>query len=82
MQFSNENHLLRTGIDVTVFRLWSKYSRSISVQIYKTRKFLNGIDAFFPILQDVQTRQETMTPENAAENLSATAEQVFRLINI
>ncbi|MDE7417349.1 MAG: glycerate kinase [Lachnospiraceae bacterium] len=40
-----------------------------------------GIDAFFPILRDVQTLSEAMTPENAEKNLSATVEQVFRLIN-
>lgn len=42
----------------------------------------HGIDAFFPILQNIQTRQEAMMPDHAAKNLSATAEQVFRLINI
>lgn len=42
----------------------------------------HGIDAFFPVLQDIQTRQEAMLPENAAKNLSATAEQVFRLIRL
>jgi len=41
-----------------------------------------GIDAFFPVLQDIQTRQEAMLPENATKNLSATAEQVFRLIRL
>lgn len=42
----------------------------------------HGIDAFFPILQNIQTRQEAMMPDHAAKNLSAAAEQVFRLINI
>ena len=42
---------------------------------------LYGIDAFFPILRDVQTLSEAMKPENARKNLSDTAEQVFRLIN-
>lgn len=41
----------------------------------------HGIDAYFPILQNIQTRQEAMIPENAAKNLSATAEQVFRLLS-
>ena len=41
-----------------------------------------GIDAYFPILRKVQTLQEAMDSENAKENLAATVEQVFRLINI
>ncbi len=40
----------------------------------------HGIDAFFPILRRVVTYQEAMDPENAKENMIATVEQVFRLI--
>lgn len=40
----------------------------------------HGIDAFFPILRGVTTLDEALDPENAAENLTATACQVFRLI--
>ena len=40
----------------------------------------HGIDAFFPILRGVQTLQEAMNPDNARKNMSATVEQVFRLI--
>ncbi len=39
-----------------------------------------GIDAFFPILQSVETLEDAMDKERAARNLSDTAEQVFRLI--
>lgn len=39
-----------------------------------------GIDAFFPILRSVTTLDEAMEAERASENLSATVEQVFRLI--
>ena len=42
----------------------------------------HGIDVFFPILRKVQTLQEAMDPLNAKENMIATVEQVFRLINI
>ena len=42
---------------------------------------MHGIDAFFPILRDIQTLEEAIKPENAQKNLSATVEQVFRLIN-
>lgn len=40
----------------------------------------NGIDAFFPILQNVVTREESMHTDNARRNMTDTAEQVFRLI--
>ncbi|MCD7955059.1 MAG: glycerate kinase [Lachnospiraceae bacterium] len=39
-----------------------------------------GIDAFFSILRGVCTLEEAMDPQNARENLSRTAEQVFRLL--
>ena len=42
----------------------------------------HGIDAFFPILRTVKSLEEAMNPENARNNLIATVEQVFRLINI
>ena len=41
----------------------------------------HGIDAFFPILRNICTLEEAMDVENAARNLSDTAEQVFRLIS-
>ena len=41
----------------------------------------HGIDAFFPILRRIQTLQEAMEPFVARENMIATAEQVFRLLN-
>lgn len=40
----------------------------------------HGIDAFFPILREVKTLDEVMEPECAKKNLSATVEQVMRLI--
>lgn len=39
-----------------------------------------GIDAFFPILRSVCTLEEAMDPANARANLTATVEQVFRLL--
>ena len=41
-----------------------------------------GIDAFFPIVRVITTLEEAMDPANARENLSLTAEQVFRLISV
>ena len=42
----------------------------------------NGIDAFFPILCSVVSLEEAMNPNTAAQNMSDTAEQVFRLIRL
>lgn len=39
-----------------------------------------GIDAFFPILWNIQTLQEAMDSKNAEKNILFTVEQVFRLI--
>ena len=39
-----------------------------------------GIDAFFPILRNVCTLAEAMDPATAKNNMTATAEQVFRLL--
>jgi len=39
-----------------------------------------GIDAFFPILRTVTTLEEALDLPRAAANLSATAEQAFRLL--
>lgn len=42
----------------------------------------HGIDAFFPIVRKNQTLQEAMDASNARKNMAATAEQVFRLLNL
>ena len=39
-----------------------------------------GIDAYFPILRRVTTLEEAMDEAVAAANLTATAEQAFRLV--
>lgn len=39
-----------------------------------------GIDAFFPIVRGVTTLEDAMKKENAQKNMTATAEQVFRLL--
>ena len=41
-----------------------------------------GIDAFFPVLREVTTLQEALDRHNAAANLAATAEQVFRCFRL
>ena len=41
---------------------------------------LHGIDAFFPILRGITTLDEALERDNAYNNLTATAYQVFRLI--
>ena len=42
----------------------------------------HGIDAIFPILREVVSLEEAMDSKNAAANLSDTAEQVFRVMQI
>ena len=42
----------------------------------------HGIDAFFPILRQVTTLEEALDRNRAAENLAATAEQVFRCFRL
>lgn len=39
-----------------------------------------GIDAFFPILKGIVTKEEAMEKGNAAANMADTAEQVFRFV--
>lgn len=41
-----------------------------------------GIDAYFPILREVETLEEAMKPEKAARNLEDTVYQVFRLLKM
>lgn len=41
-----------------------------------------GIRAFFPILREITTLEEAMEPDQAKKNLTASAEQVFRLLSI
>lgn len=42
----------------------------------------NGIDAYFPILQNIVTQREAMEPDRAKANMTAAANQVFRLIRV
>ena len=39
-----------------------------------------GIDAYFPILRRLVTLEEALDAKNAAANLTATVEQVFRIL--
>ena len=39
-----------------------------------------GIDAYFPILRGITTLEDALNPENAYQNLTDTAYQVFRLL--
>ena len=42
----------------------------------------HGIDAFFPILRTVVSRQDAMDSANASRNMADTVEQVFRVIKL
>ena len=70
---------------VGVARLAKKYNAKVvafagSVTKEATACNKEGIDAFFPILRGVCTLAEAMDPVNARNNLTATVEQVFRLL--
>lgn len=41
-----------------------------------------GIDAFFPIIRSVVTREEAMDKKNSAANLAAATEQAFRCLRL
>lgn len=70
---------------VGVARLAKKYNAKViafagSVTKEATACNNEGIDAFFPILRSVCTLAEAMDPVAARNNMTATAEQVFRLL--
>lgn len=70
---------------VGVARLAKKYHTQVIAfagSVTKEASACNkeGIDAFFPILRSVCTLAEAMDPVNAKANITATTEQVFRLL--
>ena len=70
---------------VGVARLAKKYNAKViafagSVTKDATACNKEGIDAFFPILRGVCTLAEAMDPVAARNNMTATVEQVFRLL--
>ena len=70
---------------VGVARLAKKYNAKViafagSVTKDATACNKEGIDAFFPILRSVCTLAEAMDPVAARNNMTATVEQVFRLL--
>lgn len=74
-------------VPVGVAKLAKKYRKPVIAFagcVTEDAKNLNnyGIDAFFPILKGVCSLDEAMNTQNACANLSDTAEQVFRILNI
>lgn len=72
---------------IGVARLAKKYDKKVIAFagcVTEDAEVLNGcgIDAFFPILRGVVTLDEALNESNAYKNLSDTAYQVFRLINL
>ena len=70
---------------VGVARLAKKYNAKVIAfagRVTKEATACNkeGIDAFFPILRSVCTLAEAMDPVAARNNMTATVEQVFRLL--
>ncbi len=70
---------------IGVAKLAKKYGKTViafagGVTEDATECNKNGIDAFFSIVRGITTLEEAMDKANAQSNLSATAEQVMRLI--
>ncbi len=70
---------------IGVARLAKKYNKKViafagAVKTDAEECNKNGIDAFFPIVRGITTLEEAMNPQNAKDNLTATAKQVMRLI--
>ena len=70
---------------IGVAKLAKKYGKTViafagGVTEDATECNKNGIDAFFPIVRGIATLEEAMDKTNAQNNLSATAEQVMRLM--
>ena len=70
---------------IGVAKIAKKYNKKViafSGSVTKDAGVCNehGIDAFFPILRRIVTLEEAMESENAVQNLTDTAEQVFRLL--
>ena len=70
---------------IGVAKLAKKYGKKVIAfagAVSKEARMCNeyGIDAYFPILREVTTLGEAIDTETAANNLSDTAEQVFRLL--
>lgn len=80
-----DGQTIRGKAPVGVAKLAKKYNKKViafagSVSQDAVLCNENGIDAFFPILREVKSLEEVMKPENAEQNLTATAEQVMRLL--
>lgn len=72
---------------VGVAKLAKKYGKPVIAfagSVTKEAVLCNkeGIDAFFPILREITTLEDAMKKENAKRNITDTAEQVFRLIQM
>lgn len=70
---------------IGVARLAKKYNKPVFAfcgVIGKDAQKVNekGIDAFFPILDDIQSLEDAMKEQRAKENLTRTVTQVFRAI--
>ena len=70
---------------IGVARLAKKYNKKVIAFAGAVKRDAeecnkNGIDAFFPIVRGITTLEEAMNPQNAKDNLTATAKQVMRLI--
>ena len=82
-----DGQTVRGKAPIGVARLAQKYEKPVlafsgSVTEDASACNQNGITAFFPILRQVTTLEEAMTPEIARKNMCDTVEQVFRLLKM
>ena len=73
------NPLFRVDLLILLFLfLEHAFAGSVTKEAAACNK--EGIDAFFPILRNICTLAEAMDSATAKANMTATAEQVFRLL--
>ena len=82
-----DGQTVRGKAPIGIARLAKKYGKPViafSGAVTEDAAACNpaGIDAFFPILRQVTTLEAAMSPATAQRNMTATVEQVFRLLKM
>lgn len=80
-----DGQTVRGKAPIGIARLAKKYGKPViafSGAVTEDAAACNpaGIDAFFPILRQITTLEAAMSPTTAQRNMTATVEQVFRLL--
>lgn len=82
-----DGQTIRGKAPIGIARLAKKYGKPVvafSGAVTEDAAACNhaGIDAFFPILRQITTLEAAMSPATAQRNMTATVEQVFRLLKM